>query len=230
MSKQNKRGQGRPMKDVNGIHANLIDGIFTKRDLVKANKGNCTPLTVQKHMDWDMYAHSKNKAGEEIGFPHVDKETKRRNSVLVLLSIKAAPKNRKGLGRKQNLFANRTWLTANPNAIADYLAANPTTATAKKTKATKAPKTAKARKARKTKAPAPVTPTAPLTVPAVDCVSPETKAYEATKAALTAPETAPVTVPAVDITPAPAPETAPAPEAVAAETAAVAETATAAVS
>jgi hypothetical protein len=229
MSKSNKRGQGRPMAEIVGIHT-AIEGIISKRDIVKANKGNCTPLTAQKHMDWDMFVHAKNKKGEEIGFPHVEKDQPRRNSVLVCLKITAPPKNRKGLGRKQYLYANRTWLAANPDAIEKFIAANPTaqTAPAKKTVAKATRKTRKGKVLNAAK-------TSKVTVPVND--TPTADALEAQKTALGL--NAPATVPAVEITPASepapvevpaAPVETPAPEAVAAETAAVAETATAAVS
>jgi hypothetical protein len=205
--KNTKRGQGRPMAQIVGIHV-VMDGILSKKTLVDANKKVCRGLTVQKHMDWDMFQHKTNKAGEEIGFPHVNKETARRNSVLVCLPIKLKPKNRKGLGAPAKLYASRAWLAANPGAVDEYLASNERAF--KATRKTPKAKTPKAKTPRKSKG-LETAATSPVTVPVIDATSPETKAYEATKAELTAP------VPVVDI--APAPET-PAPETVA-ETVAV---------
>ena len=211
-----KRGQGRPMKEITWPVAK-----FTRGEICALNAKSCEPLTVQKHMDWDMYSHAKNSKGEEIGFPNVDKNTLHRNSVIVRLKELREPKNKSGLGRKQFVYLLRAKLAEFPDSIpapAGWTPAKavktPATPKVKTKKGGKKAKTTKTPKAKKNKVLTEAE-TSTVTVPVLDVTSPETTAYEAQKASLLAPTVAPE-IPA---------EPAPAAPEVPAETAPVSEVA-----
>lgn len=191
MSKQTKseakRGQGRPMAVINWPASK-----FTRTDVFERMDGKCTPLTVQKHLDWDMFAHVKDKDGNEK-FCNVDKTKLRRNSLLVLLPERREPNSVNGLGAKQKVFALRASVANHPEWL-EVKAAK--TAKVKPAKTVKTPKTPKVKMPKA------------VTVPVVDAVSPATKQYEEIKNILAQPT--PV-VPAPEVT-APAPEAVTVPE------------------
>jgi hypothetical protein len=203
MSKQNKsekRGQGRPMAVIS-----WPTGKFTRTDVFERMKDKCEPLTVQKHLDWDMFAHVKDKDGNEK-FCNVDKTKLRRNSLLVLLPERREPNSANGLGAKQKVFALRTSVANHPEWL-EVKAAKPAKVKPAKTKTVKVkPAKTKTVKAKALKTASKST----MTVPVVDAVSPATKQYEEIKNILAQP-TPVVPVPVPEVT-APAPEAVTAPE------------------
>lgn len=174
-AKVSKKGPGRPQYQIK-----WPTGKFTFTDLEIENGVNpdtgkgkdCTTLTLRKGLKRD--------------------QGKRGYSLIVLLKgVLAEPNNKKGLGRKQLVYARRT--------VADKFVAKPAKPATKEVK-TPAPRKAKKVSAPKSDVTVDVATPQPEPVEAVNEVSQDTVDYEAQKAALLEPTPAVIITPDAEVT------------------------------